>query len=199
MKRAFLAIPIALLACTGFANPPDDKAIESLGLPSRVASKPEQELLEGAAEFNLAELELAAIGKGSGDPHVRALAGRLEQNHQALQPVLEQMARRKGVTLPTAPSAKQSQRLEELRKKQPRDFNPLFLKTAVQFHQEALQLFQKNAPLIDDPALRTFAGQLQKGAQVNLERIQATPLAPVAEPPRRRWKRSGWAPRPAGD
>ena len=198
MKRAFLAIAVALVACTGFANPTDE-AIESLGIPSRIASRPEQELLEGAAEFNHAELELAALGKTSSDPHVRALAERLEKNHQALQPVLDKMAKQKGLTLPATPSGKQSEQLADLKKKQPRDFNPLFLKTAAQFHQEALQLFQKNAPLIDDPALRTFAGQLLKGAQVNLNRIQATPLEPVAEPPRKRWKRSGWYRRPAGD
>lgn len=189
MKRALLAIPIALLACTGFANPPE--VMENMGIPTRMASKPEQELLETAAEFNHAEIQLGALGKESADPNVRALAERLTQNHQALQPLLDQMAEKKGVKLPEGPSAQQSQRLAELTKMKGKEFNAQFLKTATQFHQQALQLFRNNAPLIDDPALRTFAGQLVKGAQTNLARIQATPLEPVAEPPQRRWRRGG--------
>lgn len=196
MKLATLAPLFASLVWAGLcqADPPTaptatgNPALEALGLATKSPAKSDQELLQTAAEFNHAEIALGALGKDSKDGNVRALAERLTSNHEEMQRQLEKLAAAKGVILPRSPSAVQSKRLAELKTKTDREFNEQFLKTQLLFHQGAAAIFRKNANLIDDPAVRTFASQLMKGAQVNLGKIQATTLEPVAESPKRRTK-----------
>jgi len=106
----------------------------------------------------LAEVKMGYMGVQNGtSSQVKNLGQKLVTDHTAANKELEQIAARKGVTLPTEVDAKHQKDLDALAKLNGAEFDKAYLHHAVMDHQKDIKKFQAEADKGTDQDLKAFA------------------------------------------
>ncbi len=157
------------------------------GAQARQVSSADREFMKSAAEAGHAEVQAAQLAlQKATDLQLKDYARMLVDDHTQADDRLQQLARAKGVTLPSDPSLSQKGKLEVLRATSGADFDRRFAQTlGVDAHREAIELFQKEVAHGSDPQVLAYARDvlphlkhhLQAAQQHQARLSQGTPVA----------------------
>ncbi|MBC5784065.1 DUF4142 domain-containing protein [Ramlibacter sp. USB13] len=181
---------LAAALCAALAGP------AAAAVPSAEAERPAAQplaavpLVRGDLQFMLAAAHAAAaevqaahvVLQRSVDPHVRAYAGELIEDHAAARQRLGEIAQRKGVALPDTPTQQQAYDVATLRGLAGEKLDQVFLqRLGVEAHREALARAHREAIPVDrDEELARFAQDRLPALQQHLRKAQALYHANVA-------------------
>ena len=90
-------------------------------------------------------------------------------DHTANNKQLADLATQKGLTVPTAPDAKDQKQLDKLQSLEGKKFDRVYLKTQVHDHEKVLKLLQTEASDGADPDIKAFAQQTIPTVQKHLD------------------------------
>lgn len=142
--------------------------------PSTRTSIEDQTFVTKAAKDGQAEVELATLAqKKAGTQKARELATQLRTDHERASAELMEIARRKGISVDTAPSEDQRQAAAKLTAAAGADFDRAYTDEMVQDHQKAVQLFEDFSHTGNDPDLKAFAAKVLPTLRHHLEMAQA--------------------------
>lgn len=173
---AFALTLLPLAACAPRRPPP----VTAPPPPPKLSSA-DAAFLDQAATINLAEIaegQLAA--KRAPRPTVRQFGRQMVTDHTRINQALTQLARSKGVSVPTAPTQEQAAELMELEHVRGRAFDRRYVADQVMGHEQAIALYQGEATHGSDPEVRGFAQQGLPILQQHLSMAQALAPAPVS-------------------
>ncbi len=105
--------------------------------------------------FAIAESRLAL--DRTGDPQVRAFAGRLVDEHATAEAALQSAADGSGATVPTLLDPDHQARLTALQDKSGTDFGRAYVADQAEDHSNALTLYADYMPLGDNAKLKALA------------------------------------------
>lgn len=130
--------------------------------------------IRDAAQANLAAIQLGRLAEQKGaSPSVKQMGQSMVQDHTQLNSQLQQIATRKGITLPASPSTDQQNTLNQLSGLSGQQFDQAFQKQVIQEHQQELTKFQAEASQGQDPDLKAFAQKAVPGLQQHLNMAQS--------------------------
>jgi putative membrane protein len=120
---------------------------------------PDRQLMETMARAGVAEVEVGRLAEtNAANPEVKKYARQMVEDHGKANLELQELAAKKGVTLPTEPDAAQKDRIAGVKAKQGAAFDQAYVdEAAVKDHVAAKELFEKVAKTAEDPDLRAFA------------------------------------------
>jgi putative membrane protein len=127
-----------------------------------------------AAASGLAEAEAGKLGaEKAADAKVKAFAEHMQTDHADANAKLARIASSKGITLPSAAEGPARAQLDELAKLSGPEFDRAFLQHfGASKHQEAVQVFERQAKEGQDPDLRAFAEQSLDALRKHLQMAQ---------------------------
>lgn len=166
MTAASLFAPLAAQAQTGGAA---GSSAAGTGTSSTAAAKsgdarganlaaPDRRFMMEAAQSDMAELMTSKMAqqKGQSDA-VKQYAQMMITDHTATSEKLMEMAKMKGVTLPSDVDAKHKKMAAKLEKAEGERFDREYMQGQVKAHQDAVKLFERQAKNGRDEDLKQFA------------------------------------------
>ena len=164
LTRNWAAAGVAALAASALAILPvhaDQTATQkrsSSASQSGSISSADRSFVRQAAEGGMAEVRMGEIGQQkASNAEVKALAKRLQNDHQQANSELKSFAQSKGIELPTSMGSTQEQSISGLEDKQGADFDREFVQHAIQDHQKDIAEFEKASSSATDPDLKAWA------------------------------------------
>ncbi len=122
-------------------------------------SHSDRHFIEKAAKGGMAEVDYGQLGsEHSADPRVKAFADKMVTDHTKVNQELQELAARKGVTLPQSDKVTDSHGYKTLSAKTGGDFDQHYINMMVDDHHEDIELFQKAAKS-NDPEIAAFASK----------------------------------------
>jgi putative membrane protein len=138
---------------TTHASPPD-------GMPPAPIAGSDREFLIEAAKTGLAGAEASQlVAERSTDPAVRSFAERLLTDLAEKNDELAHLAALRGLTLPAAPGADKGALVARLRGLGGAALDRTFLEELVSSHAAAIDLYEREAKVSEDPDLKAFAAK----------------------------------------
>ena len=153
LALAFGAVPA--LAQTSTTTTTTDTAAQA----GQVAEA-DQKFVEKAAQDSIAEIDLGELAKERAESdEVKQFAQRMIDDHGKANEQLEEIAKTKGVVLPTEAGEEHSKVRAELSDLKGEEFDQKYMAAMAEDHQKAVDLFQKQAEEGQDAELKSFAEQ----------------------------------------
>lgn len=122
-----------------------------------------------AAQMNRAEIELSQVAlRKAASPEVKRYAQQMIGDHRRAGLRLSELARQKGITLPTQPDAEHQALKARLQEMSGRAFDQAYMTAMVADHEEAVRQFQNQATQGRDPDLKAFAANILPRIQEHL-------------------------------
>jgi putative membrane protein len=145
-----------------------------------------------AAAGSLAEVQLGKLAEQTASSGaVKDFSKQMVADHGKADRQLEVIAQREGIVLPTSPDAEQKVAYEWISKQTGAVFDRLYIRNAVDDHETAVALYNREIGSGENPALKQFARETLPVVQQHLRMAQAIETdmnrnAPVAgsRPPR---------------
>ncbi len=103
---------------------------------------------------------------------VKNFADMMIDEHGKINDDLAEIAKAKGITLPSATDTTHIQKLEELRKMSEADFDKAYVAAMVEGHKKTLELMSNEAKNGKDDDLKDFAGKTAKMVYRHLKAIE---------------------------
>jgi len=126
--------------------------------------------MKDACQGGMAEVKLGELaGKNAKDPEVKKFGQMMVTEHGAANKELEELAKKKNVTLPTDVGSHQST-YDKLSKMTGADFDKAYVDDMVSDHETDLKDFEKQAENSSDPDVKAYAA---KGAQMIKKHLEA--------------------------
>jgi putative membrane protein len=126
--------------------------------------------IDHAVRGNQAEIEIGKLAEQKAQsPEAKSLAQRLVTDHGKANKQLTQIAKEKGVELPTGPDREQQELRARLEKLNGAAFDRAFVEAQVKDHQKDVQFYQTESTRLQDPQLRSFAQQTLPVLQEHLQ------------------------------
>jgi putative membrane protein len=167
----------------GSAAPAGAQGVDAAGQPANAqagagqssSGMSDQDFFKKAAESNLAEIQIGQLAqqKASSDD-VKQLAQKLVTDHQANMQQLQQLAQKKGVTLPDKPDSKHAAMLAKMQNMSGADFDKAFTKSQVKDHQKNIDLFSRQASQAKDPDVKSYASQTVDSLHQHLDSARSS-------------------------
>ena len=121
----------------------------------------DQSFLQKAAEMNHYEIALGKIAeRASSNPEIRKIGQNIVRNHTAANQQLEKLAASKGVTLPSATSQAQQQKIASLESKTGEQFDKAFMQDQLQSAQQSISTFERERSRTADPEIKSWADSM---------------------------------------
>jgi putative membrane protein len=169
LSKTLVCWPAALLLAGAVA------AQTPVGTNSPRVPHADATFVRSAAEGGMAEVEMGrlAVQHGSNDA-VKQFGQRMIDDHSKANDELKDIASRKGLTVPGAPTAKQKATISHLEKLNGAEFDRAYMQDMVRDHQEDVAEFKKEADNGADPDVKSFAGKTLPTLQQHLQMAQDT-------------------------
>lgn len=128
-----------------------------------------------AAQSTLAEVALGKLASIKGGSNALKRFGEyVAKNHTRTNHELSKIAQSKGMSLPTAPSARHQKLATRLEQLEGAEFDSLYIhEAAIESHSAAIALFELQATRGHDPELRAFAAKTLPAIKQHLEIVMA--------------------------
>jgi putative membrane protein len=149
---AACAIPLASLAQAPTMNTPAASAL----------SKPDQQIVIGMAQANMAEIEAGKLAlANSKTDHVKTFAQQMVDDHTKALSDVTALAQNKGVTLPTEPDKKHKDMAAKLAKLSGDAFDKAYMTQAgVADHKAVHAALKKDEAKAKDPDVKALAAKM---------------------------------------
>ncbi|MDE1181649.1 DUF4142 domain-containing protein [Paraburkholderia sp.] len=143
---------------------------------SASVSASDQQFVQDASVAGATEIEAGKLAlKNSSDPAVKKFAERMINEHKKLAHGLDMVAEKKGIKGPATPDAAVLGKLQNLKGA---DFDKVYVSTvAIDGHEKAVALFQKESDSGSDPQLKALAGKALPTIKHHLTMAQQLPGA----------------------
>lgn len=162
---------LLLAACGGMFGEGDTTATTGTGTTAGAQqsgaaqtqlSAQDRDFVMRAAQSGMAEVEASrAAATRAANGKVRDFAQQMVRDHTASNEELMRIAQSKGIQLGTELDPEHRQRVEALMALQGDEFDRAYMQDmGVRAHEEAVQLFERQAREGQDPDLRAFAGRM---------------------------------------
>jgi putative membrane protein len=193
MKKNLLMIlllPCALLACNGGSNKDSvDKADSTNNAKNDTSASSTDttaktmapmsvddatgKFLVNVADVNMTEVQAGQIAQSkSVNPRVQAYAGMIIKDHTSAGDELKSLAAGKNVTLPSSISDQHQKKIDDLNKKNGKDFDKAFLDMMEDGHEGAIKDFKKNTDN-KDADVKAFVDKMLPALQMHLDSAKA--------------------------
>jgi putative membrane protein len=138
-------------------------------------SKDDKEFVTKAAEAgNMEVSEGQLAGSKAADADVKNFGSTMVSDHGKAGDELKSLASSKGITLPTGPGKEGEDAINKLTSKNGKDFDKAYMKDAVDDHEKAVKLFEKESKDGQDPDLKAWAAKTLPTLQKHLDMAKAT-------------------------
>jgi putative membrane protein len=171
---AALALPAAAQEKQSSTPGEGTQSAGSMTAHSKLAPT-DRQFLTKAAEGGKAEVELGQLAtqKASSDA-VKKFGQRMVDDHSKAGQQLEELAAKKGVTLPDKPDAKERQEKARLEKLSGEQFDRAYMRHMVQDHTKDVAEFQRESKMAKDPDVKAFATETLPTLQQHLSLAKST-------------------------
>ncbi len=147
MRKGLLAIGAALALLGGLA-----------GADSSKLSDQDRKFMDTAAQGGMAEVQLGKLAMQKGQSQdVKSFGRRMVDDHTKANQELEQIAQRKGVTLPSSPSRDDQREIDRLSRLSGSEFDRAYLDAMVKDHDTDVAEFKRAAEQSEDADVKRFA------------------------------------------
>ncbi len=120
----------------------------------------DQKFMTKAAEGGMAEVALGRLAsEHGGSDAVKQFGQRMVTDHGKANDELTQLAQQKGVSLPTAPDAKDQKLIDRLSKLSGADFDRAYMRAMVRDHNKDVKEFQREAQRGKDADVQSWASK----------------------------------------
>lgn len=127
-----------------------------------------------AAQGGLAEVQLGQLASKRGTSNaVKQYGQRMVKDHTPVNNQLKQLAKKKGVTLPTKLDSTNQQVKQRLSQLSGTDFDRDYSDQMLQDHQKDVSAFQTEAQQGQDPDVKAFAAQKLPTLQAHLQQVSS--------------------------
>jgi len=131
---------------------------------------PDGDFLVKAAEGGMLEVEMGKLAASKAtSPEVRAFAQQMVTDHAEKNSQLMALAAPNNVSLPSAPTEKQVDMINELQQKTGPAFDQAYMDHMIDAHEDMLDLFEDAAESAANPEVRTLAERTVPNLQQHLE------------------------------
>jgi putative membrane protein len=181
-----LAFALATLAQESNASPSRG------GAPSGGPVTSDQAFIKEAVDGGLVEVELGQLAvEKSSNEDVKRFAQRMVEDHGKANEELKQLAAKKGLNLPSEPSAKQKAKKERLSRLSGEEFDKAYMSDMLKDHKTDIAAFQQESDSGKDSDVKEFATQalptlgehIKQAESVTgkIEQASKTPEAPAQQ------------------
>jgi len=132
----------------------------------------------GAAEVALGRL---AVEKGSSDA-VKQFGQRMVDDHGKANQQLQDIASRKGVSLPAEPTPEEKKGIEKLRGLSGQEFDNEYVNMMTEDHKKDLKAFKQASQSADDADLKSFAASTEPVVKEHLKMLETMPTSSKRTP-----------------
>jgi putative membrane protein len=139
------------------------------------ASAQDQEFVQKAAQGGLAEVVAGKLASAkASNSEVKRFGTQMVTDHGKANAELANIAKSKGITVPTEPDAAHQQLAKRLEATKGADFDRLYIEEAgIKDHKDAVDLFTRQANSGQDAELKAFAAKTLPTIKHHLEMVQA--------------------------
>jgi putative membrane protein len=139
----------------------------------------DRSIMEDMAHSNLGEIEAGKLAlEKSQSAEVKKYAQQMIDDHTKAQGELQQLAQKKGVTLPDGPGPVNVTKVTAMKALTGNTFDSQYMKRAgVGDHEGTLKLLQKTQKEGRDPELKAMAAKMTPVVQKHLKMAQGMPMA----------------------
>lgn len=163
MKKLSIAIVAAVfvlsVSCKNHENSSNETAKEENKEKFDTTDvKKDADFAVKAASGGMMEVELGNLAMTNGSSQqVKDFGQSMVSDHSKANDELKTLAASKNITLPTTPNADMQKKIDDLKKKQGRDFDKAYIDLMVDDHNEDVDDFQKEGDKGNDPDLKSWA------------------------------------------
>lgn len=163
MKKLSIAVVMAAfvlsVSCKNHENASNETAKEeNKDKFDTTDVKKDAEFAVKAASGGMMEVELGNLAMTNGSSQqVKDFGQSMVSDHSKANDELKALAASKNITLPTTPNADMQKKIDDLKKKQGRDFDKAYIDLMVDDHNEDVDEFQKEGDKGNDPDLKSWA------------------------------------------
>ena len=125
---------------------------------AHVLAGPDKNFLERAARSSAAEIELGELAQQRGmRDEVKSFAARMVEDHRKSAEEIARIAEARGVELPKEPGRRDRDAVKEMKDLVGPEFDRAYMERMLEDHEDAVELFEKQAKEAEDPDVRAFA------------------------------------------
>ncbi len=136
-------------------------------------SKQDRHFLMEAAQGGLMEVQLGQYAAQHADSaDVKSFGQRMVTDHSAANAKVVDLAKDKGVKLPTKLDKKHQKMMDKLTDKQGRDFDKAYMQAMLRDHKEDIEAFEKQAKKGDDAQVKQLANDILPTLREHLKLAQ---------------------------
>ena len=175
LAGALLAAPAWAQSVNQGAAAPNAPAMSapSAAQPQGLADQ-DRSFIHDAAIGGTAEVEAGKLAEHKGQAKsVRGFGRQMVTDHGKANARLARLAKADGVTLPPALDDKHAQDMDKLGKQSGAGFDRMYIHSAIDEHQAAVQLFTKESQSGDNADLKRFAAETLPTIQHHLQMAQS--------------------------
>ncbi|HEV8062738.1 MAG TPA: DUF4142 domain-containing protein [Gemmataceae bacterium] len=162
MRSYYLSLswvgPLAVALAVVGARAADDERIDDSAFVKKASSA-------GMAEVKAGEMAL----QKANDAKIKAFAQRMIDDHTKANRELEDLATRKGWTLPKTIDEKSQKELDSLASTTAQEFDRTYMEGQLKAHEAAVKLFENESRSGQDAALKSWAGKTLPTLQEHLQ------------------------------
>ena len=123
-------------------------------------SRGDSAFVVNAARGGMAEVQLGKLAAEQGSSNsIKGFADHMVTDHSAANDELEKLAKKKGITLPSGPSAKQKTLYNRLSALSGSAFDQAYIQAMVEDHKKDVAEFTRASTNVSDPDIKEFASQ----------------------------------------
>ena len=177
--RALFGSAIVMLflgtsSCKNESKPEDTKEVAEEANEAKFEENDDKEddseFLVAAAESDMMEIEIGKLALSkSKNADVKEFATMMVTDHTKASNETKPFAEKLQVSLPAAITDKGKEKYNELNEKSGHDFDEKFADIMVNNHEDAVRRMEKAAENAEDPAIRTWAGNMVPTLKGHLE------------------------------
>ncbi|SHH67708.1 DUF4142 domain-containing protein [Massilia sp. CF038] len=173
VSKALLSAAIAAALSVPFAV-----SAQTMNTPAASAlTKADQQIVEGMARANMAEIEAGKLALANGQSaEVKAFAQQMIDDHTKALNDVTTLAQNKGVTLPTEPDAKHKAMAAKLAKLKGDAFDKSYMAQAgVADHKKVHATLKKDEARAKDPDVKALAAKMLPTVEQHLHTASGKP------------------------
>jgi putative membrane protein len=142
------------------------------GAQSNQVSKQAKQFVHQAARAGIAEVKLGKMATEQAESRdVQQFGQRMVADHTKANDQLKAIAQDKNIEVPTEMNEKHQQLAEKLAKLRVAEFDRAYIRAMVKDHEEAVELFSKEAQQGQDADLKAFAAETLPTLQEHLNMV----------------------------
>jgi len=151
-----------------------DAAAAGGGTAAGTLSSADRTFVDQAAESGVATVQASKLAvQKARDPRVRQFAQRMIDDHDTANDELAKLASSRRIALPVEPALRHRKEMDALQQRSGVDFDRAYMKGQVADHQKAVALFDRQARMGQDTALRQWAAKMLPTLREHLQMARA--------------------------